>query len=136
MNDTITTHDIVIANVAGAVLSGTARTWARQASPRGDTSYRRISNHLGSLNPSIMKIVHVPRTGNGVQRSTIGLEQTRTRLDASSNPIGEDKSSVSTQFVIAKGNTEAEILADLYTQCTFVLENAADIAKALYRGEM
>jgi len=134
MNDTLTTHDVVIANVSGAVLSGTARSFPRVAG--GTNEWRRRSTHVSSLSPTDIVVAHQPATAKSPkQRSLFKSEQTLTRVDASSNPIGTDVFSISTQITRPMGVSLAEFTALLVLHLGALQENSGALATSLYNGE-
>jgi len=135
MNDTLSIKDLTIASLDAANFAGTARTFARVASP-SSTSYLRRSAHLGSLSPTDLRISHVPRsTKNDTQRSLFQMEQTLTRVDALSNPIGEVVFSSSDQANIPAGVTLAEFRALYLTKIGALLENNGALIDAMFYAE-
>ena len=135
MNDTLSIKDLTIASLDAANFAGSARNFARVASPTQNTHIRR-SSHLGSLSPTDLRVAHQPRSAKSeVQRSLFAFEQTLGRVDTLSNPIGEDKFSFALQANIPKGITLAEFRSLAMTAVGAMLENNAALLDAMYYGE-
>lgn len=63
------------------------------------------------------------------------MEQTLGRVDALSNPIGENVCSSSLQLNIQKGVSYAELKALFLTQVGAVLENNCALLESMYNAE-
>ncbi len=134
MNDTLTPKDIVFSTIGATQLPGSARSFPRVASPNSD--YRRMSNHVGSLSPTVIRVSHQPRSSKStVQRSLFAVDQVLTRLDASSNPIGKTAFKVAFQADIPVDVTLAEYRAALSILFGALQENDGALLTAIYNAE-
>lgn len=136
MDDTLSIKDLDVSTLDSANFPGTARSFARtQSSVFGE--HLRSSQHISSLSPSVIRIAHrLPKKGAAAKRYFLSsFEQTLTRLDANSNPIGFDDFSFKISGEIPKGVSEAEFLAAAYTHLGGLLANNGANLKSLYRGE-
>lgn len=134
MNDTLPVKDLAMATVGATQLPGTARSFPRTFS--SDGSYKRTSAHIGSLSPTTIRVSHQPRkTTTAKQRSLFALDQTLTRLDASSNPILVTDFTVAFQVSIPGDVTLAEYRTAVSTLCGALLESDGALITSLYNGE-
>jgi hypothetical protein len=135
MDDTITAHAIVPANVTGSVLSSTARSFPRVASPKMGEALRQ-SLHVDTRSPCVLRIAHVPRGQKSTnQLSLFETTQTLARLDAQNNVVGYDIIKVSTKVTLPAGVTLAEYQAVSDLHHGALLENSGSIRNALFNGE-
>lgn len=112
MIDTLSIKALLFSSVGATQLPGTALPFARVATDK-TSQYVRRNAALGSLNPTDLRVSHQPRSiKSSVQRSLFKVEQTRTRIDALSNPLSTVKSGVGFQTDIPEGITLAEWRAD------------------------
>lgn len=135
MNDTLSIKAYLPATIDAAELDSTTRTFPRIASASiNDT--RRQSLHVSSLSPTVLRIAHTPRTAkNLVQKSLFSVDQTLTRLDASSNPIGTTKFKVGFITEIPADVTLAEWQAAKNLLIGALIESSGALADAIYNGE-
>lgn len=134
MNDTITAHAVVSANITGSVLSGTAVSLARIASP--DKQERRQSTSIGSNSPTVLRVSHQPRKSDSdVQRSLCALDQTLARVDTVGNIIKFSKFSVALQTNIDSDITLAEWVAGLNLLIGTLTEGDNAVAKQIFNRE-
>lgn len=139
MNDSLSIQPIVLANVTGTVLT-TARVFERIADANPN-NHMRANSTLGSLSPTTLRISHSLRGGkNTVQKSLVQLNQTLTRVDALSNPIGEVGIVIKLTAEIPAGVTEAEFLAAAAVLIGGLTSTGGTLSTlpslgAIYRGE-
>lgn len=134
MNDTISVKPLLSAQIGNTQLDSVARSFARVVSE--DTSHQRSNSNLGSLSPTVLRIAHQPRTVKSpIQRSLIAVDQTLTRLDATSNPISSVKFKVALQCDIPDGVTLAEFRAAAMVLFGSLLETDAALLTAVYNRE-
>jgi hypothetical protein len=134
MNDTLTPKDIVFSTIGATQLPGAARSFPRVASPNSD--YRRLSSHISSLSPTVIRVSHQPRSSKStIQRSLFAVDQTLTRLDASSNPISKTTFKVAFQTDIPSDVTLAEWRAALSILFGALQESDGALLTAMYNGE-
>lgn len=136
MNDTLNVKDLAIATIGATQLPGSARAFARVASADPKVHLRQ-SSHIGSLSPTTLRISHQPRSAKtGVQRSLLSLDQTLTRLDASSQPTGVKSTfSIALQSNIGDDVSLVEWRVGLATLLGAVLADDAALATELYEGK-
>lgn len=136
MNDSLTVHTLVGAQVTGAVVDATARTFPRVASRSSSDSLRQ-SLHVGSLSPTIIRIAHQPVKGTSETRSLFGLKQTLGRVDGTANPIGSDNIQINMTSQLDKSRvTLAEYRTAVYLWAGALLENNGALIDSQYNGEM
>jgi len=135
MNDTVNVKDLALSTVGATQLPGSARAFARIASSI-QNQFLRLSSHLGSLSPTIMRIAHQPRkNGIGVQRSLFAIDQTLTRVDAQSNPISKNRVTVAFQVTVDEGVTLAEYRTACATLLGALTETDGALITSLYYAE-
>lgn len=136
MNDTLTPKDLVFSTISATQLPGAARSFPRVQSTVGSREHRRQSTHVGSLSPTVIRVNHEPRKrGVGFMRSLFGIEQTLTRLDANSNPIGVTSFKTNFQNDIPADVTLNEFRAGVAILMGALLENNGALIDAMYNGE-
>jgi len=135
MNDQLTVKKILTNTISTDELDTTSRSFARVVSSRTG-EYLRRSTHIGSMSPTDLRVSHQARTaGNNIQRSLIAVDQTLTRLDTSSNPIGKTRFKVALQTDIPDDVSQAEWLEAFALLIGALLETDAAIAKSIFAGE-
>jgi len=135
MNDTLSIKALAINTVGATQLPGTALSFPRVASTTSGTHLRQ-NTAIGSLSPTVLRVAHQPRTTKSpVQRSLIAIDQTLTRVDALSNPIGEDKITFASQCNISKGVTKAEFRAAAAIHFGAMLATDGELLDAMYNQE-
>lgn len=135
MLDTISAKALITSTLDAANFdAANTRSFPRVASI--DKSERRQSLHIGSLSPTVLRISHQPRKSDvDVQRSLVAIDQTLTRLDAQSNPIGSTKFKVAIQADIPSDVTLAEFRAAALLLFGFLLETDGAALTSVYNGE-
>lgn len=135
MLDTLPVKDLVMSTIGATQLPGTAHNFARVVSD--DSSYKRLSTHISSISPTILRIAHQPRkNGVGNQRSLIAIDQDLTRVDALSNPISKTRITVALQSTIPSDVTLAEYRTAVSTLLGALLESDGANVTAMFNGEM
>lgn len=135
MNDTLTVHKLVAANITGSVVDATARSFPRVSSTNNSEEHRQ-SLHINSVSPTVIRIAHQPRKSDlDVQRSLCATDQTFARLDAQSNVISTSKATFGTQTNIPSDVTEAEWLELAYLHIGLLTENSGAVLKAIFNRE-
>lgn len=136
MNDTITAHKLVSANITGSVVDSTARSFPRVASNSGTEALRQ-SLHVSSVSPCVLRISHQPRkSADGMQRSLCAIDQTLARLDASSNVISTSRFKVALQTDIPSDVTLTEWREAVYLLIGSLTESNGAVLDAIYNGEL
>lgn len=136
MNDTLAVKDLVMSTIGATQLPGSARNFPRVASKRA-TEYLRQSSHISSLSPTVIRVAHNPRSNDAgsKQRSLIAVDQTLTRLDASSNPVSSTSFKVAFQCDIPSDVTLAEYRTAVSTLLGALLESDGALVTSMYYGE-
>lgn len=136
MNDTLTIKELAPATLDAANFPGTARSFPRISDTRQD-EFVRQSLHVGSLSPCKVRIAHsTPSKGPVVVRSLAAMEQTLTRVDGLSNPIGVDTGSFKVQFERTSGFTLAEYRTLAMLHLGLLLENNGALLDQFYNREV
>lgn len=134
MDDTLSIKDLDTSTLDSANFPGSAKAFPRVASPAND--YRRQNLAIDSRSPSIIRIVHTPRSlKNALQRSTIALDQVLARVDTEDNPIGEDRFTVSFQSLCPSGVSLTEYRAAVKLLMGALLASDAALITAMYNAE-
>lgn len=134
MNDTLAVKALLSAHLDAADFDSTVRSYPRVASIGNEN--KRMSSHLGSLSPTVLAVAHQPRSSSTInQRSLIYVEQTLTRVDALSNPLGSTKVKISLQSNIPSDVTLAEYRAVAMQLLGALLESDAALLNSIYAGE-
>jgi len=136
MNDTVTAHKLVSANITGSVVDGTARSFPRVASNSNVEAIRQ-SLHVSSVSLTVLRVSHQPRKlVNGMQRSLCAIDQTLSRLDATSNVISTSKFKVAFQTDIPSDVTLTEWREAVYLLIGILTESNGAVLDALYNSEL
>lgn len=134
MNDTLSIKALAISTVGATQLPGTALSFSRVATSTNQSVRRNAA--IGSLNPTDLRVSHQPRSAKtDIQRSLFKAEQTLTRIDALSNPIGEVKFGIGLQSDIPKGVTLAEWRAACAIVLGALLANDGELLNSMFYGE-
>jgi hypothetical protein len=135
MNDTITAHKLVSANITGSVVDATARSFPRVIGSNSSEALRQ-SLHIGSMSPSVVRIAHQPRKSDvDVQRTLCALDQTLARLDAQSNVISTTRASVALQTNIPSDLSLTEWREMVYLLIGTLTESNGAVLDALFNRE-
>lgn len=135
MNDTLSIKSLAISTVGATQLPGSALSFARVASAK-QTDHLRSNSAIGSLSPTVLRVAHQPRSAKSdVQRSLISVDQTLTRVDALSNPIGSVVINIALQTNIPSGVTLAEWRAAAAVLLGSLLATDGELLTAIYNGE-
>lgn len=134
MNDTLSIKALAISTVGATQLPGSSLNFARVAAASAGSIRRNAA--LGSLNPTDIRVSHQPRSAKTeIQRSLFKIEQTLTRIDALSNPIGEVKFDIGIQSNIPKGVTLVEWRAGCALVMGALLANDGELLNSMFYGE-
>jgi len=136
MNDTLSVKKILTNTIDAGELDSTVRSFPRVASPKLNDALRQ-SLHVGALSPTVIRVAHTPRSkGNTIQRSLFSLQQTLTRLDVGSNPIGSTSFKAGLTSEIPSDVTLAEYREGVALLIGALLENDGAMITAIYNGEL